>query len=215
MLSVFYQTCKLTRFQVWHKFHTPPWKNSDDPAVTEIDFSEDDGEALLVLLRIVHLQLNEIPNTIDLMTFYNIAVLCEQYDCLHIISPWVKKWSEELESADVTGVDCVPSRKIYIYWVIGNIPAFQKLAASLVKCCKLATHPGSISWQILPEGLYGVYFYFLYLRASRKHDCLTCRREHRSRSRPYHSKVTGLTIQRRRPLHSGLHEHERGCTNAM
>tara|TARA_R110002060_G_scaffold3113_3_gene4903 strand:+ start:1182 stop:1589 length:408 start_codon:yes stop_codon:yes gene_type:complete len=130
--------------------------------VTEIDFSEDDGAALLIILRIVHLQLNEIPSKVDLLTFYNIAVLCEQYDCLQIISPWVKKWSRELKNADDTGVEFPQARRLYIYWVTGNVPAFRKLSTSLVKSSEVTTREGvsslSLSREILPEGLYGLFF---------------------------------------------------------
>jgi hypothetical protein len=37
----------------------------DDNLVKELDFSDDDGEALLVLLQIAHLQFRRIPSNLD------------------------------------------------------------------------------------------------------------------------------------------------------
>lgn len=49
----------------------------DEEEMKEIEFADDDGEALLLLLRIAHLQLNEIPLTFD--QFLNVAILCDMY----------------------------------------------------------------------------------------------------------------------------------------
>ncbi|PVH77246.1 hypothetical protein DL98DRAFT_534993 [Cadophora sp. DSE1049] len=143
---------------VWHKFLSPPWMKSDDPPVTEIDFSEDDGAALLILLRIVHYQLPYIPKTVDLMTSYNIAVLCEQYDCLHMISPWVKRWQKCLkDNEDQPDFRNAMEHKVYIYWALGDIPSFKRLAMRIV--CRSGLDGDvldslDISREILPEGLY-------------------------------------------------------------
>lgn len=61
------------------------------PYVEELDFSEDDGEALLLLLRYTHLQFKEIPQFPDNTLFRNVAILCDLYDCgmLKIISPFL------------------------------------------------------------------------------------------------------------------------------
>lgn len=50
---------------VWHKFLFPPW-DTDTPAadddVKQIDFTEDDSNALLILLNICHLRFKKIPS---------------------------------------------------------------------------------------------------------------------------------------------------------
>ncbi|CZR64657.1 uncharacterized protein PAC_14555 [Phialocephala subalpina] len=42
--------------------------------VTEVDFTEDDGEALLILLRITHLKFDKVPAAITYDTLLNIAI---------------------------------------------------------------------------------------------------------------------------------------------
>jgi hypothetical protein len=92
---------------VWKKFIFPPWKPMavQDPTTTyestpaakkskvtgekekdksvlpveEVDFSDDNGEALLILLRIAHLRFHDTPTTLAYQTLLQVAVLCDQY----------------------------------------------------------------------------------------------------------------------------------------
>jgi len=67
--------------------------------VQRLNFAEDDGEALLILLRIAHLQYKEIPATLPYDCLLNLAILVDQYDCIGIIRPWLATWlaNEETE----------------------------------------------------------------------------------------------------------------------
>ncbi|KAH7355424.1 hypothetical protein BKA65DRAFT_475863 [Rhexocercosporidium sp. MPI-PUGE-AT-0058] len=89
--------------QVWKMFLYPPWSSEGGGPVKELDFSDDDGEALLVLLRIVHLQFTSVPTSFkgSILPLYNIALLCKQ-------------------------------RKAYIVWAFGSVTIFRQLAKNLV-----------------------------------------------------------------------------------
>lgn len=56
------------------------------PHVETLDFSEDDGEALLILLRLAHMQFRLIPSTINTTLFRDVAILCDLYDCGMLLS---------------------------------------------------------------------------------------------------------------------------------
>jgi hypothetical protein len=51
----------------------------------EVDFQDDNGEALLLLLRIAHLHYNDIPTTLAYKTLLDIAVLCDHYSCVELV----------------------------------------------------------------------------------------------------------------------------------
>ncbi|ESZ89902.1 hypothetical protein SBOR_9714 [Sclerotinia borealis F-4128] len=96
---------------VWKKFVFPPFPllRSTNAAVDsqskksrtasidpfpdiELDFTEDDPAALLVLLRITHLKFSTIASYLPYDTLYNFAVLCDQYDCRKLVGPLVNVW---------------------------------------------------------------------------------------------------------------------------
>jgi hypothetical protein len=76
---------------VLEKFLFPPWSGPTETKdlegrdvrtspVQRLNFAEDDGEALLILLRIAHLQYKEIPATLPYDRLLNLAILVDQYD---------------------------------------------------------------------------------------------------------------------------------------
>ncbi|TEY44014.1 hypothetical protein BOTCAL_0356g00160 [Botryotinia calthae] len=58
----------------------------------ELDFTEDDPEALLILLQIAHLKFSNIPAKLSYDVLYNISILCNQYDCRRLVKPWIQDW---------------------------------------------------------------------------------------------------------------------------
>jgi hypothetical protein len=116
---------------VWKKFLFPPWEDKEDPAPLEkeIDCSEDDPAALLILLNIMHLKFRSIPATLSSMELFHIAILCDQYDCVHLIQPWLETWLQCQEKQ--------PHKKLsgwlFIAWVFGKEGAFKDLAAGIAR----------------------------------------------------------------------------------
>ena len=127
---------------VWKKFLFPPWEtiqpdNSNPPTTIgsgrqkEIDFSHDNSDALLVLLNITHLCFTNVPNTqLPYQMLYDLAILCDQYDCLALVRPWVDKWvvyaAHEVKQEGREGW-------LFIAWVFGREKVFDDLAQLLIK----------------------------------------------------------------------------------
>ncbi|PVH73882.1 hypothetical protein DL98DRAFT_594572 [Cadophora sp. DSE1049] len=118
---------------VWKNFLFPPW--DDDPAPVgevkekQIDCTEDDGEALLVLLNIVHLNFNAVPSTLEYSTLLQVAVRVDQYDCIKIVRPWLESWMKHEH-----GESLKPNQEgwLFIAWVFEPENIFEKLAKHLV-----------------------------------------------------------------------------------
>jgi hypothetical protein len=53
----------------------------------QLDFAEDPAEALLILLNITHFRFNGVPSAFGLRTLSELATLCDQYDCVHLVKP--------------------------------------------------------------------------------------------------------------------------------
>ncbi|KAE9364482.1 hypothetical protein N431DRAFT_447657 [Stipitochalara longipes BDJ] len=134
---------------VWRKFISPPWrpsqidkkkkasrsednegvKLSSEPEPDEpLDFREDDAEALLLLLRIAHLDFVSVKKRLSVEELYNLAILCDKYDCVHLIKPWVDEWYRDAELLRVVGES---SKRLFIAWSFGRIENF-KIAASVL-----------------------------------------------------------------------------------
>lgn len=152
-----------------NRFLFPPWSNVGDPPVTFLDFSEDDGDAILIILRVIHLQLARIPKSIDLQTAYAVAQICEQYDCLYLISPWVDLWLAALQGSEGNLLtEHAKEKMAYVCWAIGKLEIFQSLAMEMVKATCISQQKAldnngivnvlplfGLSREILPDGLYG------------------------------------------------------------
>jgi hypothetical protein len=96
----------------------------------EVDFCDDDGEALLLLLRIAHLQYDDIPTTLAYKTLLNVAVLCDRYSCVELVEPWLSEWlSGEEKSSKEAGHE----NWLFIAWVFGRDKNFSDLAVRMVR----------------------------------------------------------------------------------
>ncbi|KUJ06361.1 uncharacterized protein LY89DRAFT_410850 [Mollisia scopiformis] len=96
-----------------------------------IDCTDDDGEALLILLCISHLQFSDTPRKPKLILLFNIAVLCEKYDCHDLVRPWSSRWLKDLWPASrLFKVD--HDRCLYIAWALGEQEYFKAISKDLV-----------------------------------------------------------------------------------
>lgn len=100
----------------------------DEPR--RLDLQEDDGEALLVLLRIIHLQFHKVPRTLPFRQLLNLSILLDLYENIELVSPWVSNWltNEESEADKIEREEW-----LFISWVFGRSEIFNKLANKLVK----------------------------------------------------------------------------------
>ncbi|KAL2070199.1 hypothetical protein VTL71DRAFT_13225 [Oculimacula yallundae] len=116
---------------VWKKFIYPPWVAIEKTTYRSksIDFTDDDGCALLILLRLAHLQFSRIPDKVYPETLFALAVLCEKYQCLALVSPWLEKWISKVE-ADAD--DDKTGRWLYISWAFGRHDIFDSVARKCV-----------------------------------------------------------------------------------
>ncbi|CAG8974804.1 hypothetical protein HYALB_00000417 [Hymenoscyphus albidus] len=146
---------------VWKKFIKPPFghlgpartevaeiesfkaaalggQESDTIGESQLDFQDDNSEALPLLLRIAHFQFVTVTSTLTYHMLLSIAVLVDQYDCVELVHPWIRIWvaNENVESLK-------PDQEswLFIAWVFGSEEVFQTLATSLVRSTDLQNKP--------------------------------------------------------------------------
>jgi hypothetical protein len=116
------------------KFLFPPWltfSQSTHPlgSIAEIDCSANDGDVLLILLNIAHLNFNDVPTTLSYDALYQLAILVDQYQCIPFVKPRLELWiaGEEMQSL----ASCQEGW-LFISWVFGREEGFEALARKLM-----------------------------------------------------------------------------------
>lgn len=118
---------------------SPVWKVLFDPqgqfqeaTAKEAYLLDDDPDMLLILLRISHLQFHELPAMLTFVQLLNLAILCDKYDTVRIVRPWIRQWQEPLEDLALT-----PGYEewLFIAWTFGDSVTFKNLAQQLAKSC--------------------------------------------------------------------------------
>jgi hypothetical protein len=53
----------------------------------------DDVDAMTIFLNIIHLRMDQVPETVDRRTLFNLARLVDKYDCHRTVKPFSEKWA--------------------------------------------------------------------------------------------------------------------------
>ena len=100
----------------------------------KMDCRKDNAEALLILFNIAHTKFSEIPLRVSTSLFYQVAILCDQYDCAEMVSPWLSGWIKN-EDQDCCGKEY--AKWMLISWVFGRTRSLQKSASCILRDLKI------------------------------------------------------------------------------
>ncbi|KAK0706013.1 hypothetical protein B0T26DRAFT_861902, partial [Lasiosphaeria miniovina] len=102
-----------------------------------VSLPDDPSTALEVILDIIHARFQCLPNTFtpSLTQIYQILILVDKYDVVHVIRPCVKEWTKTLES--VTKIPASDrAARIHVAWELGNHWRYPKdLIAAVFRPC--------------------------------------------------------------------------------
>ena len=111
---------------VWRAMLTGPY---EEGTAEEISFPSDDPDALLVMLRIAHLQFKDVPSLLEFKELVNVAAACDKYEMVSISRPFSKKWIEHLEPlSEKTGFE----EWLFVAWTFGYPEIFNRIMDRLV-----------------------------------------------------------------------------------
>ena len=117
---------------VWNAMFNPQGhfaESQPSAGSREVNFAEDDPDALLLVLRIAHLQFKQVPTSLLYNQLLNVAIICDKYDVVGLVRPWYHMWEEPLKLSA-----CKPAHEewLFIAWTFGDTPTYKSLARSLV-----------------------------------------------------------------------------------
>ena len=129
--------------------------------VTELDFTEDPADALLILLNLAHHRSKKVPRgEMKYELLLNMATLCEQYDTLALVDPYIKNWAAqarwdlEKHFEGYIFISYVFGDECYFSWASGDLTMILSFANDeFVSSRNGITH--KIDDKLLPPGAKG------------------------------------------------------------
>ena len=92
----------------------------------EIPLPEDDPDALLILLNVIHGHMRKVPLNVDLHTLTQLAILVDKYGILEGVEIFTNVWFSNLKhEIPQTYTEDIPSW-ICICWVFGKPEEFKQ-----------------------------------------------------------------------------------------
>lgn len=65
----------------------------------EITFPDDNPQAVFIVLVACHLRFQDVPEQLEFTELVNLCVLCDKYDCVSILRPWLSAWMAPWKSS--------------------------------------------------------------------------------------------------------------------
>lgn len=146
---------------VWRAMLDPKGRfRESQPGNDEIDFPDDDAEALLILLLAAHLRFQDVPQELYYEQLLKICVACDKYDCVSLVRPWISRW--QARQIHHAGQDYYEDW-IFIAWTVGDQETFERIGRRFVKTCRTGSNDpgrcttpwGSFTPRYTPPGIEG------------------------------------------------------------
>lgn len=93
----------------------------------EIKLHDDHYESLLIVINMMHLRVRQIPSTLPLEAFYQLAIVCDKYDVAEIFLPWIQIWTGKRRMEQVSG-----EKWLVISWVFRLGKAFEVVTKGMI-----------------------------------------------------------------------------------
>jgi hypothetical protein len=126
----------------WNAMLTGPYIES---GLSEISLPEDSPSALLIILQIIHYKFNNIPKALTLQQMVELAQICDKYDLVSLVGPWLRAWTSPhrkrmvLKDWLMDNVDW-----FYVAWVFGYEADFKKLTDDMTSL--IVQHKDGSQW---------------------------------------------------------------------
>jgi hypothetical protein len=98
-----------------------------------------------------------VKKRLSVEELYNLAILCDKYDCVHLIKPWVDDWFRDAE-LQIVGES---AKRLFIAWSFGRIERFRIAASVLLMQSgtdengQLLDLKGQSIPEVMPPGIIG------------------------------------------------------------
>ncbi|TID25810.1 V-type proton ATPase subunit D [Venturia nashicola] len=143
---------------VWERMLNGPYAEATNP---EIAFPDDDPKVLHILLSITHLTFKNLPPTLTLEELTTLAFMCDKYDTVALVRPFLPTWTEPWLKAG-SYLDRGNEEWVWISYVFGYEEEFCARVKQLVQDMRISqggtpcvsVRRGKTALEdLLPEGL--------------------------------------------------------------
>ena len=146
---------------------SPVWSTMLDPqghfmesCGGEMSLTDDDPAAFLILMRVAHMQFNQLKTAVGYKTLLALAELCDKYDTVTLIRPWVDQWLEPYASQASNKSYRGFEGLAFVAWTLGKPGLFRSVVQHLVASATFDSngnmmHQGKLVDSTMPPGLPG------------------------------------------------------------
>ncbi|OCL02438.1 hypothetical protein AOQ84DRAFT_422845 [Glonium stellatum] len=105
-----------------------PVRSSKNPQILQL--LNDDAEALLFVLQVVHLKHRDLPVALTYEQIVRLAVVCSKYNTAAVVRPFL---SERLAPHEHRFIESGREEWLYVAWTFGFVDDFEKLVNHLIR----------------------------------------------------------------------------------
>ena len=120
---------------------SPVWRAMLDPKShfreaerQEVEFPDDNLDALLIVLRVAHLKFREVPISVSFDGLVSLAVVCDKYNTVGVVRHWLPQWLGPWYKES-----CSPGYEewLSIVWTTGDSATFRTTTKHLIESCSI------------------------------------------------------------------------------
>ena len=98
-----------------------------------VTFPEDDTYAFFIILLASHLKFHLLPSSIGFRQLFEVCVLGDKYDCIHVLRPWLAGWTSPwTDHVTHEGYE----KWAFVSWAVGDEGNFKSITEQLLLKCK-------------------------------------------------------------------------------
>ncbi|KAI3398939.1 hypothetical protein diail_8262 [Diaporthe ilicicola] len=125
------------------------WKQDIASHPSKTYESVDPAYGLDVIFSIAHYKFHDVPQRPSLSNLYDVAVVAEKYQTMHLLAPFIKGWVAEVPSeVTVAGAAVEEDRTLVAGWLLGQAQWFSKILSN----CAYNTQIGADGQLLDSEG---------------------------------------------------------------
>lgn len=112
---------------VFRAMFTPNTWLESNPSTRIVPLPDDHPAAMLLLVQIAHLRFLSVRDNLSRFMLYQLAVICDKYDCLELVAPWLQRWVDNHQFGGV-----YHAGDAFICWTFGLESVFEAIMKKLI-----------------------------------------------------------------------------------
>ncbi|PUU83479.1 hypothetical protein B9Z19DRAFT_1112366 [Tuber borchii] len=113
------------------------------PSCYRLSLEDDDPEAFLAILYVLHCQTEKVPSSISFEDLFHMAIICDKYDCALAVAVWVDIWTTGWREF---AFETAYSEWMFISWTFCLPSVFEPLSRKIVMEGRYENGLGQLLW---------------------------------------------------------------------